>query len=162
MHRRLTPERIDDLQRVYEEAYNLDEWSGKKVTYGFAYQVARNTGVIKQVAYYWLSEPDKWSPYVDEVALERAWDLDWPVIDRLSHLEWTIFLERVARHPDPFGEEEYRSTSRKGKDYRTEGGNNLRWEAWSRGPEKQRVALQRAVTRERERLGIVGQTWSVN
>lgn len=53
----------------------------------------------------WLTNPQMHSPFVDEQAIERALDFDWPVFDALTRAERNELGRRLAAHPDPFGEE---------------------------------------------------------
>src|SRR5690606_13593957 len=49
-----------------------------------------------------LADPARFSPFVDEVAVERALAFQWGVIESLSDLEWQTLIERLAAMPDPY------------------------------------------------------------
>src|SRR5690606_22271636 len=49
-----------------------------------------------------LSDPGLYSPFVDEIAIERALAFDWDVIARLSMRETEVFYDRLAEMDDPF------------------------------------------------------------
>lgn len=49
-----------------------------------------------------LSDPSLYSPFVDEIAIERALAFDWGVIARLSMRETEVFYDRLAAMDDPF------------------------------------------------------------
>lgn len=53
----------------------------------------------------WLDHPELWSPFPDEIALERARHFDWDVIENLSHLEYQLLVEHLAQRYDPFDAE---------------------------------------------------------
>ncbi len=57
-------------------------------------QIAKSCGVGTQTAYVWLNNPNKYEPYIDEVAVMRAREGDQKVIDNLS--VW----ERLRVFPD--------------------------------------------------------------
>src|SRR5690625_25584 len=44
----------------------------------------------------YLSDPDKWSPFLDEIALERAIRFDWKVIDNLTPYEYQELVRRLS------------------------------------------------------------------
>ena len=51
----------------------------------------------------WLSQPETYSPFIDEVAVERAVNFDWDVIENLSRVEDAELIKRLAKHHDPLG-----------------------------------------------------------
>ena len=51
----------------------------------------------------WFKRRDLYSPYVDEVALERAMRFEPAAIDGLTPRERGEFYDRLSTHPDPFG-----------------------------------------------------------
>lgn len=55
-----------------------------------------------------LADPARFSPFVDEVAVERALDFDWGAIERLSDVEWWEVVDRLAAMRDPWDLEESR------------------------------------------------------
>src|SRR5690606_12897120 len=59
-----------------------------------------------------LADPARFSPFVDEVAIERALAFDWSVIARLSDLEWQTVTDRLAAMPDPWEMESVNRASR--------------------------------------------------
>src|SRR5690625_1530792 len=50
----------------------------------------------------YLSDPDKWSPFLDEIALERAIRFDWKVIDNLTPYEYQELVRRLSEMDDPW------------------------------------------------------------
>lgn len=44
----------------------------------------------------WFEQRDLYSPWVDELAIERAVAFDWAVIDRLTARESDVFIDRLA------------------------------------------------------------------
>jgi hypothetical protein len=50
----------------------------------------------------WLANPAKFSPFIDPVAIERAMNFDWPVVQALSMDERSEFYRRLAAMHDPF------------------------------------------------------------
>lgn len=50
----------------------------------------------------YLSDPDKWSPFLDEIALERAIQFDWKVIDNLTPYEYQELVHRLSEMDDPW------------------------------------------------------------
>lgn len=50
----------------------------------------------------WLSNPDRFAPFVDRVAVSRALGFDWDVIANLSLQEWAVVVSRLARMGNPF------------------------------------------------------------
>lgn len=51
----------------------------------------------------WLAQPERYSPYPDLVALDRAWLFDWRAIANLSDLEWDIFIGDLVASGDSLG-----------------------------------------------------------
>lgn len=112
----------------------------------------------------YLSNPDKYSPFVDEIAVERALDFDWDVIANLTPLEWEVVVDRLARMYDPW---DYHASNGGWRKIAKSGGNwskdlggalptiditTARRRRFMSGGEKERRALQRRVFREvRER-----------
>lgn len=95
----------------------------------------------------WVEDPDKWSPFIDEVAVARALDFDWGVIDRLTRDEREVFLARLENHPDPFGH----GTSRPEEIRYHPGAATPRFRAWKRGTDRQRDTLQAALRNRAKR-----------
>lgn len=92
----------------------------------------------------WLSNPDHESPYVDEVAVERALGFDWDAIRRLTRHEREEFYDRLAASSDPWGFYE----SEFGKDMSPKSVSPL-WSAWMNGSETERRSIRRGIERRR-------------
>lgn len=104
-----------DLARwrtAYDAAYDFDpDWPENGLTLDLVQHVRRAVGASKTTSVWrWLRDPAKYSPYLDEIALERAMHWDWGAIDNLSYAERREFVERMARHSDPFGVKEMQSS----------------------------------------------------
>lgn len=52
----------------------------------------------------WLSNPRRHTPHLDEVAIDRAMDFDWPVVRSLTVIERQHLARRLAAHDDPWGD----------------------------------------------------------
>lgn len=110
---RLSPDQIEYRRRVYEIAAEVVEETGADdvtevdpAVVAARYREAtgeRNVGRARPARVgKILSDPARYAPHVDEIALERAWQFDWRVIENLSDLEWQVFVERLAADPDPW------------------------------------------------------------
>jgi hypothetical protein len=55
----------------------------------------------------WLEHPERFSPYIDEVAITRSLDFDWPVIENLTNQERSVFYDYLAAMEDPFEDEDW-------------------------------------------------------
>lgn len=101
----------------------------------------------------WLLETQKHSPFIDEIAVERALDFDWDVYERLTLEERREFYRRLAAMDDPFSEHhplDFIFTSGKGGEWLNEPHpRNLRFRA---GTDRQRDTVRQAVQRARQRL----------
>lgn len=78
----ITPELVRDVRRVVME---------------------QGTWVRVREVEAWLSNPRKWSPFPDVIALKRALRWDWGVVENLSDTERVVLARILARHPDPVG-----------------------------------------------------------
>jgi len=103
----------------------------------------------------WLSVPEVFSPHVDRVAIGRALDFDWPVIEQLTNKERKLFVAALAEMDDPWGRgdgdlltEILREASPNGNIGRVVSDRSL---AWARGTATQRDTIVSAVRRARER-----------
>jgi hypothetical protein len=105
----------------------------------------------------WLTEPGEYSPFIDKVALRRAIDFDWPVIERLSGDERDALGLELATHPDPWGDRrdlieevmvEHAST-KSGLPARPPSGRRV---AWLGGSEAQRNSVSALVEVARREL----------
>lgn len=83
----------------------------------------------------WLENPAEWSPFVDEVAVERALGFDWGAIGNLSRLEAQAFLDRLIELEDPLGEY----------------GDRDRFLRWSQGCKKDRRRITKALSQRRRK-----------
>jgi hypothetical protein len=79
---------VEDIKRVYLLAEEFPEMSKK--------EISRRTGVTRSRIIVWLRDPARYSPWVDEVAIERALLGDQGVIAHLSLLEQQEFRARLA------------------------------------------------------------------
>lgn len=66
--------------------------------------VSKTPWTTPEVVRSWLSDTRTHSPYVDEIAVERALDFDWQVIDNLTRLERRVLVDRLQAMDDPFSE----------------------------------------------------------
>lgn len=146
------PAEDDDalLDEVIADAY--EAWGGDNRRYR-----------VRARCRQWLSEPDKFSPFVDEVALERALSFDWPVIANLTPTERRELIGRLADMDDPWG---YHATNAAkvgvviGRGWGEwayavedeapdiEEFRSRRRHSFMQGSEQERTALQKAVGRE--------------
>jgi hypothetical protein len=62
-----------------------------------------NTWTSAEQVGIWLNNPDKHSPYIDDIAVERALDFDWDVFDNLTPDERDVVYKKLARMKDPWG-----------------------------------------------------------
>lgn len=58
-------------------------------------RIGRELGVGASTIAGWVTQPDRWAPHFDEIALERALRFDGPVIDNLSYFEFIEFCRRL-------------------------------------------------------------------
>lgn len=65
----------------------------------------RRYSVTRAAVKRWLENPSWHSPYIDDVAIDRALDFDWSAIDGLTHAERSVFYDRLAGMDDPFEDE---------------------------------------------------------
>ena len=78
---------IETIKKVYElKAQGVS-----------TYRLEKITGASRDTINRWIREPEKFSPYLDEVALERAIAGDRKVYENLSHAERREFWARVAK-----------------------------------------------------------------
>jgi len=121
---RLDAETIDFRRRVFEIAAELVEEAGVAdvdevdprdvaARYREATGDASSRTRPVRIALL-LADPARYSPFVDEVAIERALAFDWRVIERLSDLEWQTVTGRLAAMPDPWEMESVNRASRPG------------------------------------------------
>lgn len=52
----------------------------------------------------WLDDPAKWSPVVDDIAVERALAFDWDAINNLTDMERAVMVDALAQMDDPWSE----------------------------------------------------------
>lgn len=50
----------------------------------------------------WLADPVKHSPYIDKLAVQRALEFEWSVVDALTEAEREIFYDTLAAMDDPY------------------------------------------------------------
>lgn len=97
----------------------------------------------------WLEDPAWYSPHVDELAMERAYAFDWPVIRNLSLREWFVMIDHFARTQDFIEYEEVLHTpDERSFDYN----RSPVYTAWLRGSDKERETLMVAVLRARRKM----------
>lgn len=99
-----------------------------------------------------LSDPSLYSPFVDEIAIERALAFDWDVIARLSMRETEVFYDRLAEMDDPF--EDIASTHLIPRKHRESGSTEIdletpRRKRWREGGDLWRDRIVSAVYRRR-------------
>lgn len=94
----------------------------------------------------WFANPEKYDPHVDKVAVERALNFDWDVIERLSLDERDLFYDKLAAMDDPFEDgvgdnlnQKTMPTSWRGRCYRF-------------GSPNEREAVRQAVSRRKEAM----------
>lgn len=75
------------VREVYEIAEQEPELSYAKV--------AERAGTTANKAYRWLTQPERFSPWIDETAIQRALDGDRAVFKNLSVYELTEFWYRT-------------------------------------------------------------------
>lgn len=90
----------------------------------------------------WLSDPDRYSPWMDLIAIERAAQFDWDVIDNLTRHEYAALCARL-------NEESFNVRASNPMSYGTSplGGREARY--WDSTPE-QRARLVLGRRRHRE------------
>jgi hypothetical protein len=81
MAKRIRPDLI-------RQAYELHE-QGKTPT-----EISRVIDVSKSQVRVWIQNPQRFSPYIDEIAVKRALDGDRKVYENLSRVEQEEFLRR--------------------------------------------------------------------
>lgn len=99
-----------------------------------------------------LSDPGLYSPFVDEIAIERALAFDWDVIARLSMRETEVFYDRLAEMDDPF--EDIASTHLIPRKHGESGSTEIdlegpRRKRWREGGDLWRDRIMSAVNRRR-------------
>jgi hypothetical protein len=95
----------------------------------------------------WLANPAKHTPHIDEVAMKRAADFEWAVVERLSDDEHSLLYERIGKMIDPFSigfDRELLKASGMDWTQRTPSPRRTRWEA---GTKRQRDTLSNGVRR---------------
>ena len=95
---------FDALNLAYEMAENVSgdpSWLPGAIRGAIKSELAYSVPV--SLIETWLAQPERYSPYPDLVALDRAWFFDWSAIANLSDLEWDIFVGDLARSGDPLG-----------------------------------------------------------
>lgn len=112
-----------------------------------AARVARENGYVgrRYRIAEWIASPEMFSPHIDEVAMDRAMDFDWDVIDNLTAAEYVELGRRFAAMGD-YGEFE-------GEDRGMDGdpmSGSPRRQRFRRGTLTQRKRLQMAVDRARQ------------
>ena len=80
---------MHDIKKC-EMAYRLADGGGWSIQ-AIASELNMPYGTVRN----WLKYPDRYSPYLDEVALERA-QFDRSVYDNLSNYEVNVFWKRAA------------------------------------------------------------------
>lgn len=96
----------------------------------------------------WLNNPGKFSPYIDEVAVKRAIEFDFYVVDNLTVDEMALVIRKLAERSDPWGVLVQRDLAPHTRD-----GEAIvevdepRREAFMAGTASQRGRLQMAVSR---------------
>lgn len=94
----------------------------------------------------WLASPDKFSPFVDEVAVRRALAFDWSAIARLTDAERTMFYDALAIHPDPW---QLGGDALRNGNFPADPGHPRRM-AFERGPDDARAAVIQRVKYRRD------------
>lgn len=76
----------------------------------------KKVSINKEDVTRWLSRPEEFTPYIDEVAVSRAWNFDVKALDHLSSDERALLGYRLYVHPDQWdeGEGQVRSIVRGG------------------------------------------------
>src|SRR5674476_453597 len=106
---------------------------------------------------HWLDDPDRFSPHVDEIALELAMGFNWDVIAALTQTEYGMFLDRLDAMRDPFDmDTEDRTTDGSAP----RGGKRLvdasrRRLAYLKGSPRQRYRLVEALAKKRVQAAVV-------
>jgi hypothetical protein len=103
----------------------------------------------------WLDNPDRFSPHVDEVALELAVGFDWDAIAGLTLTEYGVLLGRLDAMRDPFDwSTEDRTADGLGGASTLVSASRRRW-AYLRGSARQRHQLAETLARKRMRAAGV-------
>jgi len=116
----------------------------------------RRSGLDRDVRH-WLDDPDRFSPHVDEIALELAMGFNWNVIAALTQTEYGMFLDRLDAMRDPFDvDTEDRTTDGSAP----RGGKRLvdasrRRLAYLKGSPRQRYRLVEALAKKRVQSVVV-------
>lgn len=144
------------ILQVYDVALDFyPDWLEPREIWAAANKVAEEIGLPVSDVNRWLAEPERYSPFQDEVALDRAWHWDWPIVDNLTDWEWTLLIDRAARSDDPFGYKDSFVTKNTLRFYPSEEytrDHTPRYSAWLSGTEQQRSRVERAVTRRRSQI----------
>ena len=96
----------------------------------------------------WLLHPERHSPHVDEIAVERALSFDWSAFSSLSPAERAVFGDRLARMPNPLSEPEPGGGDRGWAGVRP----SSRRSAYGRGTYWQQRAVRGALRRAQARM----------
>lgn len=84
---KLTPSDVNVARKVWTDHYDLG--------YSKA-EAARRNGVSLGTAYGWFHREDRWFPFIDEVAMERALAGDRQVLERMTVWERQEITHRIA------------------------------------------------------------------
>ena len=119
--------------------------------------ITRRHSALGRDVRHWLDDPDRFSPHIDEIALELAMGFNWDVIAALTQTEYGMFLDRLDAMRDPFDVDTEVWTSngsapRGGK--RLVDASRRRW-AYLRGPARRRHQLVDTLARKRMRAAEV-------
>lgn len=105
----------------------------------------------------WLSDPGKFTPFIDEVAIRRALNFDWQVYESLSEDEKMVWADRLAAMANPYGngtDPELDAILAKHSSRTTRTGGEYippRYGAYLRGAAAQRDRVIAALARARKR-----------
>lgn len=130
----------EEIKRIRLEAWHAIGETGGKVRYSLA-EVRR-----------WLENPDLWSPFVDWIAIERALDFDWPVIESLTHLEYAIFIERIINLYDPLSQGYEFKTNTQARVHENQQSVLPRRQRYLAGTDDQRNRLNKAMDWQRRKM----------
>lgn len=99
----------------------------------------------------WLTNPDRYSPFIDEIAVERAVAFDWSAFSSLTPAERREFGDRLAQMPNPLSEPEVLPNGL-ARRKRTRGVASDRRTAYHRGTETQQRSVRSALQAAQRRL----------
>lgn len=157
----ITPRLIEARTIAFEvlAEHNPDPWAPAEVTPEVVAEARRrirhlyaDSNGLYSMLRKWLSNPGKFDPHVDEVAVEKAMALDFEAYTNLTDVEADIVRSRLAEMSDPWGwGVDMSSDDPRNWNPRGNRPPSPRAEVWLRWPKREREKLQYVVTKRRGR-----------